>query len=63
MAQILTILFLLQLSLFAEFKVKSFLEIKYIDVVKNALENYDEDLAQFNFANSYRNKIDRFCIQ
>ena len=27
------------------------------------LENYDEDLAQFNFANSYRNKIDRFCIQ
>ena len=27
------------------------------------LENYDEDLAQFNFENSYRNKIDRFCIQ
>lgn len=27
------------------------------------LENYDEDLAHFNFANSYRNKIDRFCIQ
>jgi len=27
------------------------------------LETYDEDLAQFNFENSYRNKIDRFCIQ
>ena len=27
------------------------------------LENYDEDLAQFNSSNSYRNKIDRFCIQ
>ncbi len=27
------------------------------------LENYNEDLAQFNFENSYRNKIDRFCIQ
>ncbi len=27
------------------------------------LENYDKDLAQFNFENSYRNKIDRFCIQ
>ncbi|SHK01371.1 UvrD-helicase domain-containing protein [Epilithonimonas mollis] len=27
------------------------------------LETYDEDLAQFNFDNSYRNKIDRFCIQ
>ena len=27
------------------------------------LENYDEDLAHFNFENSYRNKIDRFCIQ
>ena len=38
MAQILTILFLLQLSLFAEFKVKSFLEIKYIDVVKQTYE-------------------------
>lgn len=38
MAQILTILLLLQLSLFAEFKVKSFLEIKYIDVVKQTYE-------------------------
>ncbi|UQB67246.1 UvrD-helicase domain-containing protein [Epilithonimonas zeae] len=27
------------------------------------LETYDEGLAQFNFENSYRNKIDRFCIQ
>jgi len=27
------------------------------------LETYDEDLAQFNSENSYRNKIDRFCIQ
>lgn len=27
------------------------------------LETYDEGLAQFNFENAYRNKIDRFCIQ
>ena len=27
------------------------------------LETYDDDLAQFNSENSYRNKIDRFCIQ
>lgn len=27
------------------------------------LERYDEDLAYFNAINSYRNKIDRFCIQ
>ncbi|WP_312825071.1 UvrD-helicase domain-containing protein [Epilithonimonas sp.] len=27
------------------------------------LERYDEELANFNFINSYRNKIDRFCIQ
>jgi ATP-dependent exoDNAse (exonuclease V) beta subunit len=27
------------------------------------LENYDEDLAKFNSENSYRNKIDRLCIQ
>ncbi len=27
------------------------------------LETYDEGLAQFNSENSYRNKIDRFCIQ
>ncbi len=27
------------------------------------LESYDEDLAQFNSENSYRNKIDRYCIQ
>ncbi len=39
MAQILSILlFVLQLSLFAEFRVKSFLEIKYIDVVKQTYE-------------------------
>ena len=27
------------------------------------LERYDEELAGFNLINSYRNKIDRFCIQ
>ncbi|MDP9956523.1 ATP-dependent exoDNAse (exonuclease V) beta subunit [Epilithonimonas hungarica] len=27
------------------------------------LERYDEELANFNSINSYRNKIDRFCIQ
>ncbi len=27
------------------------------------LEKYDEELAGFNLINSYRNKIDRFCIQ
>lgn len=27
------------------------------------LETYDEGLAQFNFENAYRNKIDRYCIQ
>ncbi|RBQ27750.1 MULTISPECIES: C39 family peptidase [Arcobacteraceae] len=38
MAQILIILFILQLSLFAEFKVKSFLELKYVDVIKQTYE-------------------------
>ena len=27
------------------------------------LERYDEEMAGFNLINSYRNKIDRFCIQ
>ena len=38
MAQILAFLFFLQINLFAEFRVKSFLEIKYIDVVKQTYE-------------------------
>ena len=38
MAQILIILIIFNVSLFAEFKVKSFSEIKYIDVVKQTYE-------------------------
>lgn len=38
MAQILTILFILNISLFAEFKVKSFSQIRYHSVVKQTYE-------------------------
>lgn len=34
-----------------------------LDQFSSELETYDEDLKNFNSENSYRNKIDRFCIQ
>lgn len=40
-------------------------ELKSVNIkgFKKELANYDEDLASFNEENSYKNKIDRFCIQ
>lgn len=34
-----------------------------LDQFSTELETYDEELKNFNSKNSYRNKIDRFCIQ
>lgn len=34
-----------------------------IDGFAGALENYDEEIKRFNSENSYKNKIDRFCLQ
>lgn len=34
-----------------------------IDGFTSKLENYDEEIKNFNTDNSYKNKIDRFCLQ
>ncbi|HJE02914.1 Lactococcin-G-processing and transport ATP-binding protein LagD [Aliarcobacter thereius] len=58
MAQILISLFILQISLFAEFKVKSFLEIKYNDVVKQTYEESCGASALATLFNLYGFSID-----
>ena len=34
-----------------------------IDGFSDKLENYDEEIAAFNSGNTYKNKIDRYCLQ
>lgn len=47
------------------FDLENLGELKSVNIkgFKKEMANYDRDLASFNEENSYKNKIDRFCIQ
>ncbi|MGS0748229.1 UvrD-helicase domain-containing protein [Halpernia sp. GG3] len=46
-------------------KLEGYEELKSINIdgFSDKLENYDKEIAGFNSENTYKNKIDRFCLQ
>jgi ATP-dependent exoDNAse (exonuclease V) beta subunit len=46
-------------------KLDGYEELKSVNIdgFSNVLENYDEEIADFNAENLYKNKIDRYCLQ